>query len=185
MGTQRQRHFQAGSRASATATQFLDQSSLVLFEREPAFLRTSKGRIAHGSVRDRELDPPIRGRQVEEVTASPVHPHKCPWLISRGRSATTKRAGLLPPMSHCCESRHLGSVFSLRLLISNPPVRLLTPRPQLDRLLAVTHCRGQTAHHDDVVEGTAKDRAERGHGLGSARDLWLARLSPCLLGQLP
>ena len=43
-----------------------------------------------GPSRIANWDPPIRGRQAEEVTASPVHPHKCPWLISRGRSATTK-----------------------------------------------------------------------------------------------
>lgn len=64
-----------------------------------------------GSVRDRDLDPPNQGPACPRGHLTPVHPRRGPWLISRRRSATTKRPGLLPPMSHCSESRHLGSVF--------------------------------------------------------------------------
>jgi len=64
-----------------------------------------------GSVRDRDLDPPNQGPACPRGHLTPVHPRRGPWLISRRRSATTKRPGLLPSMSHCSESRHLGSVF--------------------------------------------------------------------------
>jgi sugar porter (SP) family MFS transporter len=46
-----------------------------------------------------------------------------------------------------------------------------------------TKTQDTTAHHVAVDEGIAEGRAERGYGHGSARDLRLARVHACLLGE--
>ena len=82
-------------------------------------------------------------------------------------------------MSRSSEFRHLGPFFlPLRpLKIEDRPSPGLIPQTFLSR-----HTSTETGqvHHGVVNEDIAEDRTERGHGLGSARDLRLA----CVLARL-